>query len=49
MARLYHIWAARTHFFSALIVLAAAAALGLAQQHGALPVVAGRSRRSRRR
>lgn len=37
MARLYHLWAARTHFYSALIVLAAAAALGLAQQHGALP------------
>ncbi|MGH7029430.1 MAG: hypothetical protein ACREE9_08830 [Stellaceae bacterium] len=37
MARLYQLWAARTHFCSALIVLAAAAALGLAQQHGALP------------
>ncbi|HEY3909759.1 MAG TPA: hypothetical protein VGM07_07700 [Stellaceae bacterium] len=37
MARLYHLWTARTHFWSALIVLAAAAALGLAQQHGTLP------------
>ncbi len=41
MARLYHIWAARSHFFSALIVLTAAAALGLAQQHGALPQASG--------
>ncbi len=37
MARLYHLWAARTQFYSATIVLAAAAVLGLAQQHGALP------------
>jgi hypothetical protein len=37
MARLYYIWAARTHVFSALIVLAGAAALGLARQHSALP------------
>jgi hypothetical protein len=41
MARLYYIWAARTHFLSALIVLAAAAALGLAEQHGTLPVSSG--------
>lgn len=41
MGRLYHIWAARSHFFSALIVLAAAAVVGLAQQHGALPQPSG--------
>jgi len=40
-ARLCYIWAARAHFFSALIVLAAAVALGAAQQHGALPVSIG--------
>lgn len=37
IARLYYICAARSHFFSALIVLAAIAALGLAQRHGPLP------------
>jgi hypothetical protein len=41
MARLYYVWAARTHFFSALIALAGAAALGAAQQHAPLPLVAG--------
>jgi hypothetical protein len=41
MAQLYYIWAARTHFFSALIALAGAVALGVAQQHGPLPLVPG--------
>jgi hypothetical protein len=41
VARLYYIWAARTHFFSALIALACAVALGAAQQHGPLPLVTG--------
>ncbi len=41
VARLYYIWAARTHFFSALIALACAVALGAAQQHGLLPIVTG--------
>ncbi len=41
VARLYYIWAARTHFFSALIALAGAVALGVAQQHGPLPLVPG--------
>jgi hypothetical protein len=41
VAQLYYIWAARTHFFSALIALAAAVALGVAQQHGAVPIVRG--------
>ena len=40
-ARLYYIWAARTHFLSALIALACAVALGAAQQHGLLPIVTG--------
>jgi hypothetical protein len=40
-SRSYYIWGARTHFFSAIIVLAAIVALGVAQQHGALPVPAG--------
>jgi hypothetical protein len=40
-ARLYYIWAARTHFFSALIALACAVALGAAQQHGLMPIVTG--------
>ncbi len=40
-ARLCYIWAARTHFFSALIVLAAAVGLGVAQQYGPLPVSIG--------
>ena len=41
VARLCYIWAARTHFLSALIALFALVALGAAQQHGALPVVTG--------
>ena len=41
VARLYYIWAARTHFFSALIALACAVSLGSAQQHGLLPIVTG--------
>jgi hypothetical protein len=41
VARLCYIWAARTHFFSASIALAALVALGVAQQHGPLPVVPG--------
>jgi hypothetical protein len=41
VARLYYIWAARTHFFSALIALAGAVSLGVAQQHGPLPIVPG--------
>ena len=41
VARLGYIWAARSHFFSALIALAAAVALGVAQQHGPLPLVPG--------
>src|SRR5271170_4464210 len=41
VARLYYIWAARTHFFSALVALACAVALGAAQQHGPLPIVTG--------
>jgi hypothetical protein len=41
VARLYYIWAARTHFFSALVALACAVALGVAQRHGLLPIVTG--------
>ena len=41
VARLYYIGAARTHFFSALIVLAAGVVLGTAQQHGPLPIMPG--------
>lgn len=41
VARLYYIWAARTHFFSASIALAALVVLGFAQQHGPLPAVPG--------
>jgi hypothetical protein len=41
VARLYYIGAARTHFFSALIVLAAGVVLGAAQEHSALPSVPG--------
>ena len=41
MAQLCYIWAARTHFFSASIALAALVALGVAQQYGPLPVVPG--------
>ena len=41
MARLYYLWLARTHFFSALIVLAALVGLGLAQDHGSVPSLLG--------
>jgi hypothetical protein len=41
IARLYYIGAARAHFFSALIVLAAGVVLGTAQQHGPLPAMPG--------
>lgn len=41
VGHLCYLWAARTHFFSALIALLAVVALGAAQQHGALPIVAG--------
>jgi hypothetical protein len=41
VARLYYISAARTHFFSALLILAAAVVLGAAQSQAALPLVAG--------
>jgi hypothetical protein len=37
IARLHYILLARSHFLSALIVLAGIAGLGLAQDHGALP------------
>jgi hypothetical protein len=37
IARLYYISLARSHFLSALIVLAGIAGLGLAQDHGSLP------------
>ncbi len=41
VARLFYIAAARTHFFSALIVLAAGGVLGAAQQLGPLPLIPG--------
>jgi hypothetical protein len=41
IARLHYIWLARTHFFSALIVLSALIGLGLAQDHGAVPLMLG--------
>jgi hypothetical protein len=41
VARLYYISLARNHFFSAVIVLAGAAGLGLAAGHGPLPFLAG--------
>ena len=41
LARLHYIWAARTHFFSALILLTATAALGEAQRYTALPILPG--------
>jgi len=41
IARLHYIWLARTHFFSALIVLGALIGLGLAQDHGAVPLLLG--------
>jgi hypothetical protein len=40
-ARLCYLWAARTHFFSALVALAATVAMGVAQQHGPVPIVSG--------
>jgi hypothetical protein len=36
IARLHYLWLARTHFFSALIVLTALVGLGLAQDHGSV-------------
>jgi len=41
VARLYYIGAARAHFFSALIVLAAGVVLGAAQPYGPLPFLPG--------
>jgi len=41
IARLHYLWLARTHFFSALIVLTALIGLGLAQDHGAVPLLLG--------
>jgi hypothetical protein len=37
IARLHYLWLARTHFFSALIVLAALVGLRLVQEHGSVP------------
>src|SRR5216683_2443115 len=41
IARLYYISLARSHFFSALIVLAGVVGLGLAQDHNSLPFLSG--------
>jgi len=41
IARFHYIWLARTHFFSALIVLTALVGLGLAQDHSSLPLTLG--------
>jgi hypothetical protein len=41
VARLYYIGAARAHFFSALIVMAAGVVLGAAQHYGPLPSALG--------
>ena len=41
IARLHYLWLARTHFFSALIVLSALIGLGLAQDHGSVPLLLG--------
>jgi hypothetical protein len=41
IARLHYLWLARTHFFSALIVLTALVGLGLVQDHGAVPFLLG--------
>ena len=41
IARLHYLWLARTHFFSALIVLTALVGLGLAQDHGSVPLMLG--------
>ena len=39
IARLFYLWLARTHFFSALIVLTALVGLGLVQDHGSAPLL----------
>jgi hypothetical protein len=41
ITRLHYISLARSHFFSALIMLAGVVALGLAQDHGPLPILSG--------
>jgi hypothetical protein len=41
IARLHYLWLARTHFFSALIVLTALVGLGLMQDHGSVPFSLG--------
>src|SRR5215469_7878513 len=41
IARLHYLWLARTHFFSALIVLTGLVGLGLAQDHGSVPLMLG--------
>lgn len=41
IGRLHYLWLARSHFFSAVIVLTALAGLGLAQDHGSLPSALG--------
>jgi len=41
MARLYYVWLARCHFFSALIVLAGIAALALVHDRASLPIEPG--------
>ena len=41
IARLHYIWLARTHFFSALIMLTALVGLGFAQDHGSPPLLLG--------
>ena len=41
IARLHYLWLARTHFFSALIVLSALVGLGLVQDHGSVPFLLG--------
>jgi hypothetical protein len=41
IGRLHYLWLARGHFFSALIVLTALVGLGLAQEHGSVPLALG--------
>jgi len=41
IARLHYLWLARTHFFSALIVLTALVGLGLVQDRGSVPFLLG--------
>jgi hypothetical protein len=41
IGRLHYLWLARSHFFSAVIVLTALAGLGLAQDHGSVPSALG--------